>query len=153
MISRIFRTPCSSHSGNLRVGSATRLSIMYSLPFYSVKIFRDCGAQILRHADGLKTDGFLRRYKALFGVSPFLVFKLWLRIKFCPIPNAKPHHLLWALLFLRVYATEEVNVALAACDKKTYRKWCWIFVDLISKLPMVSSDGKSKIFFFFFLFR
>jgi hypothetical protein len=40
--------------------------------------------------------------------------------------SARPRHLLWALVFLKVYASEDVHCCLVGyVDAKTYRKWAW----------------------------
>ena len=43
-----------------------------------------------------------------------------------------------ALLYLKVYSTEEVYHAISGADEKTFRKWSWIYVSLIAKLNVVS---------------
>jgi hypothetical protein len=48
-------------------------------------------------------------------------------------PNAKRKHLLWALVFLKVYATsEEVHCAIVGWSHvQTFRKYSWYFVEKI----------------------
>lgn len=54
------------------------------------------------------------------------------------LPNgASPMHLLWTLMFLKSYNTEEVNRAIIQADEKTIRKWIWIFIDKISRMRVV----------------
>ena len=49
--------------------------------------------------------------------------------------GVKPVHLLWALLFMKVYAEESIHAGLVGgVDEKTFRKWVWIFVQEISYL-------------------
>lgn len=56
-------------------------------------------------------------------------------------PSAKPVHILWACVFMKVCASEPVNCTLAAganngkpvCEE-TFRKWSWHFVEKISDL-------------------
>ena len=45
--------------------------------------------------------------------------------------GSKVKHLLWALLFLKVYATDTISAALAGCCECTFRKWVWPFVEAI----------------------
>lgn len=49
--------------------------------------------------------------------------------------GVQPKHLLWGLLFLTTYDTEE-NLAqrVGNVDEKTFRKWSRLFVDAISYL-------------------
>ena len=81
----------------------------------------------------------LRRFKALFGVSPLVCTVLWNKIGRSKPKKSSPTHLLWALLFLRVYSNEHTNRALTGVDEKTFRTWAWRFVCAISKLNVVSS--------------
>ncbi len=52
-------------------------------------------------------------------------------------------HSLWALLFLKVYATEHVNAAIVGADGNTFRKWSRRFLKLITDLKVVSTPSKS----------
>ncbi len=54
-----------------------------------------------------------RRFRQLFGIPPWICSKIWtfLAARNALPPNAKPRHLLCALLFLKVYGTEEVHSA------------------------------------------
>jgi hypothetical protein len=48
---------------------------------------------------------------------------------------ARPKHLLWALLLLKVYGTETLlSSFVGGVTEKTYRKWAWCFIDGIAKL-------------------
>jgi hypothetical protein len=53
---------------------------------------------------------------------------------------ARPYHLLWACLFLKLYNSESVNCVIVTRDKKkpvheeTFRKWSWYFVRRIAVL-------------------
>ena len=51
-----------------------------------------------------------------------------------PFQGAKAFHLLWALMFLKLYAAECVLASIAAVNEKTYRKWAWAFVDALADL-------------------
>ena len=51
---------------------------------------------------------------------------------------AEPKHLLWALLFLKVYASEQVIRKFTGADEKTSRKWIWLFIGYIEELKIVS---------------
>ena len=51
--------------------------------------------------------------------------------------KAEPKHLLWALLFCKVYGSESVHHNLTGADEKTLRKWIFIFLGLISELDVV----------------
>ena len=46
----------------------------------------------------------------------------------------KQDHLLWALLFLKVYATEVVMCDMCGSDQKKFQKWTKIYVKEIVRL-------------------
>ena len=79
-----------------------------------------------------------RRFKKVFGVSAATCARLW-NLCLPSLPScALPIHLLWALYWLKQYSLEEVNAAFVSCDEKTFRKWCWIVVEELSNLDLVS---------------
>jgi hypothetical protein len=53
-----------------------------------------------------------------------------------------PVHLLWALMFLKQYNTEEVTASMAGCDKKTFRLWCWLVVRVLADMELVCTQQK-----------
>ena len=70
---------------------------------------------------------------------------------FVSMPNGvHPHHLLWALMFLKLYCAESVLCMLASGengqvpDEKTFRKWCWLFVEVISDLQFSVISAKTS---------
>lgn len=77
-----------------------------------------------------------RRFRANFGTTPAICAILWGMIS----PNetmpkgVKYFHLLWALMFLKLYASEHVLSGIAKCDEKTYRKWTWLFIMALADL-------------------
>jgi len=80
-----------------------------------------------------------RRYKAFFGISPDTCARIWFLIGRKHPEGSKPKHLLWGLMFLRLYATEYVHASIAMCDEKTFRKWSLKYVSLMSHLEVVSN--------------
>jgi hypothetical protein len=78
----------------------------------------------------------LRQFRSLFGTTPTVCAIMWAMLRNrnrLPI-RSKLVHLLCALLFLKVYDTEEVHAALTGFTEKTFRKWSWMFIELISEL-------------------
>lgn len=73
-----------------------------------------------------------------FGVTPLVCSIVWAKC----VPNlplgAEGKHLLWAFMFLKVYCTEEVHCRMVGTNPTTFRKWNWIFVEIISDLQVVS---------------
>jgi hypothetical protein len=75
-------------------------------------------------------------FRGFFGAPLDVVTDLWNRVDvFIDDKAALPKHLLWALIFIKVYATEAVHCALVGWpDEKTFRKWTWYFLEKISLL-------------------
>jgi hypothetical protein len=76
------------------------------------------------------------RFHSLFGTSPILCTHLWGRLDLHVeiLRAARAKHLLWALLFLQHYASNTLHTTIAGADEKTFRKWVWMFVVIISNL-------------------
>jgi hypothetical protein len=76
------------------------------------------------------------KFKSFFGASAEVCFDVWYKLD--PQINisrsAQPKHLLWALMLVKVYATEEVLAKLACCDEKTYRRGRGFFWKRFQKL-------------------
>ena len=84
------------------------------------------------------------RFRSIFGASSEVVADIWNRIeaKENLERGADIDHLLWALVFLKVYSTEEVHCAIVGWPStKTFRKWSWYFVEKIAGLK----DGIIKL--------
>ena len=79
----------------------------------------------------------MRRYSALFGVTPHITFVLRNRLLLRLPSKSEPRHLLWSLLFLKLYGSEHVRACLTMVSEKTFRKWSWVFVKLLSELKVV----------------
>ena len=71
-----------------------------------------------------------RTFRAFFGVGLITCVKLW---EMCNFPaKTKPKHMMWALMFLKTYDTEEVLASCANTTPKTFRKWIWPLIDGIA---------------------
>ncbi len=97
-----------------------------------------------------------RRFRATFGQSPIICSIIWDKIEEArqTMPQgAKTIHLLWAMMFVKLYCCEEVNASLAGCHEKTFRKWCWLFVFAISDLEgeVVSLRNFYWVILYYFL--
>jgi hypothetical protein len=107
----------------------------------SVEAFALLAEPIIRATPRLSNRTNERRFRSMFGVPIEVVPALWLSC--CEdergVQGGKPRHLLWALLFLKLYSCEHVSAAMCRCDEKTYRKWAWIYVDKLADLKLVSS--------------
>ena len=83
-----------------------------------------------------------RRFRGHFGVCPLICYRIWHKLyaKLYIVYNGsgRPKHLLWALMHLKLYNSEEVNSAIAGVDEKTFQKYTWTIIDLISDFNVVS---------------
>jgi len=80
---------------------------------------------------------FERRWNSAFGALPGVCCILWNKIDpMRTMPKGvQPKHLLWGLLLLTVYETEENSAQRAGnVDEKTFRKWSHLFVEAMSFL-------------------
>ena len=76
---------------------------------------------------------FRRKYISHFGIDPVLTSKVWDLIKPVISHKTKPSHLLWALLLLKTYNSEEILSSLVGRTPKTFRKHAWYIIESISK--------------------
>ena len=93
-----------------------------------------------------------RLFSALFGASNSAIAKLWMLISDGNTLHqgadgfVEPKHLLWALMFLKQYAVEEVLASTAGVTAKTFRNHVRKTMDRINACyPSVVSDA---IYFF-----
>jgi len=99
----------------------------------------------------------MRRFKSHFGVTPVVAASLWARLAhskwllFAGFRGPKPEHLLWCLLWMKGYDTEERCAATVKAGEKNFRKWVWFYLEGIARLD---STLVSFLWpFFLFLFR
>ena len=89
------------------------------------------------------TSGSINRqdrcFRSFFGTSWTVCAEAWLRI-FPDLSRSdkflRKKHLLWSLLFLKLYATETVHAGLVGCDEKTFAKWVWKVVAALADLDV-----------------
>lgn len=98
--------------------------------------FHARGCRIIRRSPSPTVTSH-RRFVSFFGTSPSICEKLWVRLLRTRPSNANPDHLLWALMLLKLYDSEHVLSSTAGVDEKTFRKWAWFYVSLISKIQVV----------------
>jgi hypothetical protein len=106
----------------------------------TVPIIESVAQSILRRNCQLSDQSRTRIFRANFGVSPYICAVVWNElVDTRSLPQgARPKHILWSLLFLKVYATENVLCTICACDEKTFRKWVWLLVAAMARLVVVS---------------
>ena len=79
------------------------------------------------------------QFHEVFGCRPLVALALWsLMFAESMVRNASIVHMLWALVFLKVYSKETTMSSMAGgIDEKTYQKWVWQLVSLIADLEPV----------------
>ena len=100
--------------------------------------FRYLASGMTNRAVGLHSISEERRFRALFGITLEHCYVLWRKIQGTLPEGSQPTHLLWALLLLKTYATEDVLCTIIQVDAKTFRKWSWIIISSISNIKEVS---------------
>jgi hypothetical protein len=103
--------------------------------------FTHFAASILTRANRDGRLGRGRDFRSLFGLSANVCSVVW---NLCDFPTGtEPVHLLWALLFMKVYGTEPVLIAIVGTgpNRKTFRKWVWgVIEEIAAKAPTVVSS-------------
>ena len=75
-----------------------------------------------------------RDFRSRFGCSPVVCGMIWVQCKFMET-HIKPKHLLWSLMFLKVYGTEKVMTNSAGLsDRKMFREKIWPIIEKISSI-------------------
>lgn len=85
-----------------------------------------------------------RRFASHFGASAQVVSYIWSEINQQNPEKVRQVHLLWALLFLKVYSAEAVLAGMVKVNEKTFRTWVWIVLGKLSSLSLV---GCNQLFF------
>lgn len=96
--------------------------------------FLTFGGVLLRHRLNPNSLEDLRNFRSHFGVAPVTCVGLWIRIQQALPPNATPYHLLWTLLYMKVYASEFTLSGMARKTRTTYRKWVKVVMKSIADL-------------------
>ena len=98
-------------------------------------------ATVARKILGLKGVVFVsekeyRKFCDYFGCNFDTAVALWVLLtKHADIGKATVEHMLWALLFMKVYSIESVMCGLVGHpDPKTFRKWTKLMIEQISSL-------------------
>lgn len=107
------------------------------VPLYSPRYFQNMAAKILNKNSYTYSKISCRQEKELFGVSSLVCYSIWEAIYEGLDDCSKPEHLFWALIFLKTYSSENTHSIIAGCSPRTFRKWSWEFIGLISNLNTV----------------
>jgi len=105
------------------------------------KAFELAGCSILSKKYKRRDFRFDHRFAGAFGMDPNRCATIWNMLETCGMKKKgrHPKHLMWMLMWLRVYATEEILHALSGCHENTVRKWVWIYVEAVASMEHVVS--------------
>lgn len=95
----------------------------------------------------------MREFRSLFGMAPVTCVDLWKHLhRNSKLPKkATPKHLLWAVLFLKVYGTETDMSSRVRTTRKTFRKWVRKMLIAIAGLkPIVVSHTRMLVSVLFY---
>lgn len=93
------------------------------------------GNEIMRRSSKGSANTADLRFRSHFGISAAICADLWCRTGGAAIVGAKPMHLLWGLMLLKLYCSTSVLCSLAGgVHEQTFKKWAWTFVKGISEL-------------------
>ena len=95
------------------------------------RLFHDAG-------DPLKMSE-IELYQSYFGILPKVCRFIWILLRRNELipEHGLPIHLLWALMFMKLYLPEKVLASIAGCTVKTYTKWTWKFIRRIAFLKTI----------------
>jgi len=83
-----------------------------------------------------------RDFHSLFGISPATCSVAW-HLALAEVDGVLPHHLLWALMFMKVYGNERTLLSLEgnpSPSAQTFWKYMWQVIEaLADKVPDVVS--------------
>jgi DDE superfamily endonuclease len=118
-----------------------KLSMSVALGRRMVEITNNEMITVAREVLGMTTEARInataedKRFRGFFGAPIDVTVIIWNELQPIDEPSAEPKHLLWALVFLKIYATEEVHCRIVGWpNPKTFRKWSWFFVTKISDM-------------------
>eukprot|EP00557_Chaetoceros_sp_GSL56_P006075 CAMPEP_0176492108 /NCGR_PEP_ID=MMETSP0200_2-20121128/8797_1 /TAXON_ID=947934 /ORGANISM="Chaetoceros sp., Strain GSL56" /LENGTH=259 /DNA_ID=CAMNT_0017889597 /DNA_START=26 /DNA_END=802 /DNA_ORIENTATION=+ len=78
----------------------------------------------------------MERYRAHFGTSPGVCALLWNEISTIVPRKYCFKHILWGLMFLKVYATESVLAGKIGVDEDTFRDHMWVVIKAIASCKL-----------------
>lgn len=109
----------------------------------TVEEFTKLGAELMNRDPGSSNSkAFRDRWTQHYFAEPVVVAYVWqlLAVDIEADPDApddkiaEPIHLLWALMLLKIYATEAVLSGPCGVDEDTFRKWAWYMTEKVSYL-------------------
>ena len=121
---------CSDHSTH-----NCHLCIMNETILQLSTQFAQEGARIIRREFSL-TLTWNACFVAHFGITPTVCAHVWIRT--CSkVESSAPKHLLFALIFLKLYNSDRVLAASCGVSENTFRKWAWAYIRAIAQVDVV----------------
>ena len=117
--------------------------------------FWGIGIEIMNCENSRASDKtLLRRFLSFFGAEPLHVSIIWLLLEQSGWlrfgEKVQECHLLWALMFLKVYSTETVHARMVVCDEKTFRAKVWFLLEGIATLDIMLVSKKMNFVLYFY---
>ena len=99
-----------------------------------------CERNFFRHLSDTLIN---RHFRAMFGVSSRTAHLLWITLDIDVIGphGGKRIHLLWMLMFLKEYCTQDSLSGLCGVTRETFRQRVDVFLDRVTNLNLVSFIG------------
>jgi hypothetical protein len=104
------------------------------LQLASPYIFKNLGVQYITQGTG--GGDVDRKFLSFFGLTPMNCYRMW---QLVGDDKCDPKHLLWALMFLRMYLQEDVICTIVGESKNTVRKWTWRLIEKIAEIDSLVS--------------
>ena len=100
-----------------------------------------CEQNFSRHLSQQLVD---HHFRAMFGISSRTAHLLWitLDIDVSGPTGGKGMHLLWMLMFLKEYCTQDSLSGICHVTQNTFHHWVDIFLDRVSNLDLVSGSDQ-----------
>ena len=113
--------------------------------------FRHLGLQLMG-IDPAKCRSQLqaeRKFRAMYGTSWLICSDVWGMLDDVEHPvlclqRVKADHLLWALMLLKTYSTEDDLAGRVNVTTKTFRLWCWRFIMATADLLQIKVKRRRK---------
>ena len=117
------------------------------------RIFYERGLQIAGIRTITLNNTNMEYFRSHFGTSPGVASIIWDMIYFRLPSSYSFIHVLWGLLFMKVYSTAPVLAGKVDADEGIFREKCWTIVRTIASLKchVVRTSLKPFIVFMFFI--
>jgi DDE superfamily endonuclease len=104
--------------------------------------------------NAIGTPIFVKKFISMFGAAPNVVTATWNKLVIQDLlpasPVVQPVHLLWALLQIKVYPTDQVLGILLNVHTDTFRKYVWV---VLSCIPSIKNVVSKYIYFLIYLYK